>query len=86
MSETEKKPGDLLAEQAAAGGIAALGTVAPVAAGALLAAKELASAGKTEGSMQQYLIASGGASQSENAQNNAILSALNRFAGYRTRM
>jgi hypothetical protein len=88
MSEGTKpapKPGDLLAEQAA-GLAAASGGALGAAVGGLMAAKEILASGGTEGSMGQYLIASGGPRTNDGATANAMLSAVSKLAGLKSRM
>jgi hypothetical protein len=72
-----------------AGAAAATGPAAPFVLGGLAAvdtAREVAAAAQTQGSIQQYLIASGGAGTPDNAPLNAIVAAVNRFSGLRSRM
>lgn len=91
MDERKKKPDSLLDEQAADLGKTGAAAIAP-AAGAAIAAVEtgrkLAAAATPEGSMADYLIAGGGArSQTgEAAISGAVVSALNRIAGFKSRM
>jgi hypothetical protein len=77
--EDEKKdPAQLLAEMVpgAIGG----------AASALMAAKGLSDASQTKSGISQYLIAGGGSQQSDSAGMNAVVSALNRLAGFKSRL
>jgi hypothetical protein len=68
--------------------VAAAASGNPIGAGieALQWASGLSDAQETKGSISQYLIASGGAQHSETAPMNAILSALNRLAGFKSRL
>ena len=60
--------------------------VAGAAVAAFETARGLADATTTKGSIGQYLIGSGGAAQSDNAPMNAVVSALNRLAGFKSRL
>jgi hypothetical protein len=67
---------------------AAAGVGLPIAGGvaAFEAARGIADAAQTQSSIGQYLIGSGGAQQSSNAPMNAVVSALNRLAGLKSRL
>ena len=65
---------------------ALLGSAGTMAVGALEAARGIADAATTKGSISQYLIGSGGAAQSNDAPMNAVVSALNRLAGFKSRL
>jgi hypothetical protein len=68
--------------------VAAAATGNPIA-GAVAgfeAARGIADAAQTQSSIGQYLIGSGGAQQSSNAPMNAVVSALNRLAGLKSRL
>ena len=64
----------------------------PIAAGALLAEQAMEMKEKIEAAaapkvgIGQYLVASGGGQQPDNAMPNAVLSALNRLAGFKSRI
>lgn len=68
--------------------VAAAATGNPIAGGvaAFEAARGIADAAQTQTSIGQYLIGSGGAQQSSNAPMNAVVSALNRLAGLKSRL
>lgn len=72
-----KKAGELLAEQAAAFN---------PAVGAAMTVRDVLASGGTEGSMGQYLIAGGGSRANDAATANAVLSAFNRLAGFKSRL
>ena len=80
------KPG--LIEEAFPKVAVAAATGNPVAAGlaGFEAMKGISDASQTKGSISQYLIGSGGAAQSDSAPTNAIVSALNRLAGFKSRL
>jgi len=79
------KPG-LIAEAFPAVAAAAMGSPIAGALAGFEAAAGIADASQTKGSIGQYLIGSGGAAQSDSAPTNAILSALNRLAGFKSRL
>jgi hypothetical protein len=71
---------------AALAGTMAAGPAVGIVAGSFAAMKGITDAAETKGSISQYLIASGGAQQSDTAPMNAILSAINRLAGFKSRL
>jgi hypothetical protein len=87
--EPDKKPGSLLNEQAA--DLAKTGAAAVPGLGAAVAGietgRKIVAAATTEGGISDYLIAGGGGkTQSDGAISNAVLGALNRIAGFKSRM
>lgn len=80
--EVAKKAGKKAAKEAAVAAVPGLG--AAVAGYETLSG--LADATQTKSGISQYLIGSGGAQQSDTAPTNAILSALNRLAGFKSRL
>ena len=82
-------PGPPKAEGLIAEAFPAVAAGVPVAGAAVAAfetARGLADATTTKGSIGQYLIGSGGAAQSDTAGMNAVVSALNRLAGFKSRL
>ena len=77
-----------LIEEAFPAVAAAAATGNPLAAGVagFETMRGLADAAQTKSGISQYLIAGGGAQQSDNAGMNAVVSALNRLAGFKSRL
>lgn len=83
----DDKPAGLIAEGFPAVMAKALGgPVAGAAVAGVEGLRGIADAAQTKGSISQYLIGSGGAAQSDSAPMNAVVSALNRLAGFKSRL
>jgi hypothetical protein len=85
-TKPEPKPGDLLAEQAAAMAATAAMPGAAALAGGIAAAGAVAESATPKTGIDQYLIAGGGGRPDDHAMQNAVVSALNRLAGFKSRM
>lgn len=81
--EPKAKPGAMLGNAAALG---LFNTGAGVVAGAATAMQSIKDAAVPEQSIGQQLIAGGGARQDSNAIPHAVVSALNRIAGLKSRL
>ena len=81
-----EQPDAMGAAAAAAPLLGPVGTAAAVATAAYQIGGDLKAATETKGSIGQYLIGGGGTGQNENAIPQAMLGALNRIAGLRSRM
>jgi hypothetical protein len=86
----EEKKDSLLDEAAAVMGAGAVAGPAGAGAAAAMAGVEaignVAQQATTQQSMGQYLIAGGGGQAHDNTLGNAMISALNRIAGFKSRL